>query len=102
MEQSSENKNQVMIESSVWDNLPSMVKSEIPNLSPAKQESFVEEYNRKKKSLGWAYFFLLICLGMPYGYMGKWGLQVVYWLTGAGLCIWMIVLIFMLPGLIRD
>ncbi len=90
------------IEQSIWDDLPSMVKAEMVKLTPTQQQSFVEEYKRKKKSVGWAYFFLLICLGMPYGYLGKWGLQVVYWLTGAGVLIWCIVLIFMLPGMVKN
>ncbi len=95
-------KKEVLIEQSILDNLPSMVKSEVVKLTPNQQQAFVEEYKRKSKSVGWGYFFLLICLGMPYGYLGRWGLQVVYWLTGAGCLIWCIVLIFTLPGLVKD
>ena len=90
------------IESSIADILPSMVKVTLSKMSEEKQAMFVEEFKRKKKSLGLAYFFLIICLGMPYGYLGKWGLQIVYWLTGMGFFLWFFYLLFALPGLVRD
>ncbi len=92
----------LIIENSIADNLPSMVKTQLATMPAAKQEAFVEEYKRKKKSIGWAYFFLLICLGMPYGYLSKWGLQLVYWLTGFGFFIWFFILLFTLPSLVRN
>lgn len=94
--------NQLFVENSIADTLPAMVKTELAKMPEEKQAQFVEEYKRKKKSVGLAYFFLLICLGMPYGYLGKWGLQIVYWLTGGGFAIWMIILIFTLAGNVRD
>lgn len=94
--------NQVLIDSSILNCLPAMVKAELPKLSTEKQQAFVEEYKRRKKSLGLAYFFLLVCLSMPYGYLGKWGLQLVYWFTAAGGLIWLIILIFMLPGMVNN
>jgi len=39
---------------------------------------------------------------MPYGYLGKWGLQVVYWITAAGLGIWGLILLFTLPKVVKD
>ncbi len=92
----------LFIENSIADTLPAMVRTELAKMPEHKQAEFVEEYKRKKKSVGLAYFFLLICLGMPYGYLGKWGLQLVYWLTGGGFVIWMIILIFTLPSNVRD
>lgn len=90
------------IDPSVAAILPSMLKEALANMSPSKQQHFMEEYNRKKKSVGLAYFFLLLCLGMPYGYLGKWGLQIAYWITGAGVFIWGIYLLFALPGVVKD
>lgn len=51
-----------MIEPSIAQMLPMMVKTELSKLDETSQANFVEEFNRKKKSLGWAYFFLLVCL----------------------------------------
>ncbi len=90
------------IESSIADILPSMVKVTLSKMSEEKQSMFVEEFKRKKKSLGLAYFFLIICLGIPYGYLGKWGLQLVYWFTGAGLLFWFFYLLFALPGMVKN
>lgn len=89
-------------EASTVDIAPSIVKLSLSKMSEEKQSMFVEEFKRKKKSLGLAYFFLIICLGMPYGYLGKWGLQIVYWLTGMGGFLWFFYLLFALPGLVRD
>lgn len=94
----------LVIESSIADILPSMVKEALSKMPESKQQQFVEEFNRKKKSTGVAYFFLLLCLGMPYGYLGKWGLQFAYWfclLIFIGF-FWGLYLLFTLPGLVRD
>lgn len=91
-----------LVDNSILDNAPLIVRAELSKCSAEKQQMFIEEYNRKKKSIGLAYFFLILCFSMPYGYLGKWGLQVVYWLTGAGFGIWFLVLLFMVPGMVRD
>ena len=92
----------LIIENSIADLLPAMVKSELTKMDHQKQEMFVEEFKRKKKSTGMAYFFLLVCLGMPYGYIGKWGLQLAYWFTSAGLSIWFFYLLFKLPSIVKE
>lgn len=97
-----ETTHQLTVEASIADILPSIVKEGLSKMPETKQTQFVEEFKRKKKSVGMAYFFLLICLGMPYGYIGKWGLQWVYWLTGAGCIFWGLYLLFALPGVVKD
>ena len=94
--------NRLIISPSIVKILPLMVKEALSKMPENKQLMFVEEYNRRKKSTALAYFFTLICLGIPYGYLGKWGLQIVFWLTGAGFGLWLIYLIFAIPGLVRD
>ena len=92
----------LLIKSSIADILPAMVKTDLAKLPEEKQAAFVEEFERKKKSVGMAYFFLLICLGMPYGYLGCWGMQWVYWFTGAGCGLWFFYLLFTLAGKVKD
>ena len=82
---SNKRENKLFISSSISDSLPAMVKNELATLSAQKQQEFVEEYNRKKKSVGIAYLFLIIVLAMHYGYIRKWGLQLVFWFTGGGI-----------------
>ena len=100
MEQQSENR--LYIPNSIADNLPSMVRNELAKLTPQKQSEFVEEYKRKMKSIGIGYLFLILVLSMHYGYLRKWGLQFVFWITGGGLFIWWLVDLFRLPGLVKN
>jgi len=97
-----EQESKLYISASVTDSLPSMVKKELAKMPAQKQEEFVEEYKRKAKSLGVAYLFLIIVLAMHYGYLRKWGLQVVFWLTGGGFLIWWFIDLFRLPGLVKN
>ncbi len=97
-----EQESKLYISASVADNLPSMVKNELAKMNAQKQEEFVEEYKRKAKSLGIAYLFLIVILAMHYGYLRKWGLQIVFWITGGGFLIWWLIDLFRLPGLVND
>ena len=92
----------LIISPSIVKILPLMVKEALSKMPENKQMMFVEEYKRRKKSTGLSYFFTFLCLGIPYGYLGKWGLQILFWITGAGFGLWLIYLIFAIPGLVRD
>lgn len=93
---------QLYIPASIANTLPAMVRNELAKLPAQKQEEFVEEYKRKAKSTGVAYLFLLLIFSMHYGYLNKWGLQVVFWLTGGGMLVWWIIDIFRLSGLVKN
>ena len=71
-------------------------------MSQQKQMVFVEEYKRKRKSIGWAYFFHLVFFQAPYAYLGQWGLQILFWFTGCGVLIWWIVLLFTIPSMVKN
>lgn len=91
----------LVIESSITDVLPSIVKEGLTKMPESKQSQFVEEFKRKRKSVGAAYL-LHILLFMPYGYIGKWGLQFVFWITWGGFLFWWIFMLFALPNTIKD
>lgn len=97
-----EQESKLYISASIADSLPSMVKNELAKLPAQKQEEFVEEYKRKAKSVGIAYLFLIVILAMHYGYLRKWGLQIVFWLTGGGFFIWWLIDLFRLAGLVKN
>ncbi|MFA5973925.1 MAG: FHA domain-containing protein [Lentimicrobiaceae bacterium] len=98
-----QNENKLFISASISDSLPAMVRNELATLSAQRQQEFVEEYNRKKKSLALAYFLMLpLCFCLYYGYLHKWGLQFLFWFTAGGLGIWWIIDLFRQPGLIKD
>ena len=48
-------------------------------------------------SNGTAYLLLLI-FGAHYAYLGKWGVQILYWFTLGGFGIWLFIDLFMLSG----
>ena len=51
----------------------------------------------KFKSTGTAYLFYFL-LGMHYAYLGKWGLQILFWVTLGGFFIWALIDLFTIPG----
>ncbi len=89
------------IPSSIADRLPSLVRTELSRLSPERQSQFVEEYRRKSKSVGMAYF-LWFTIGLHYLYLNKVGTQLFYWFSFFGLLIWSIIDIFRIPGMVHD
>lgn len=76
------------------------VSAEVAQLSPAHAALFHSEMNRRAKSgvLGW----FLALLGLHYAYLGRWGMQVIFWLTFGGFMAWWFVDLFRAPGLIKD
>ena len=47
-------------------------------------------------------YLLWFFLGAHYAYIGKWGLQIAYWLTLGGLGLWALVDLFRMPSIIRE
>jgi TM2 domain-containing membrane protein YozV len=78
-----------------------MVRDELSRLTERQQTTFNEEYQRKAKSMGVAYLFLL-CLGWHYAYLGRWGTQILYWLTAGGFGLWIIIDLFRLASVVQD
>ncbi|WP_299221861.1 TM2 domain-containing protein [uncultured Aquimarina sp.] len=46
------------------------------------------------KSTGTAYLFYFFLFGTHYAYLGKWGLQFLFWFTFGGLGIWSLIDLF--------
>lgn len=86
---------------SISDKLPSMVKIELLKLTAEQQAIFVEEYRRKKKSVGLAYLLWFV-IGLHYIYLGKIGWQIFYWLTLGGFLIWCFIDLFRIPGMVNN
>lgn len=51
----------------------------------------------KMKSTGTAYLCWFF-IGCHYAYLGKWGLQILYWLTLGGVGIWALIDLFHIPS----
>jgi len=90
-----------LVPQSLFDNLPAMVRNELALLPASRQSEFLEEYMRKKKSIAVAYILWFV-FGLYYGYLGRWGLQMAYWVTAGGLGIWALANLFFIPGMVRN
>ena len=64
------------------------------------QNLYESQYKRHKKSTFTAYV-LWFFLGFHYLYLGKWGTQLIYWVTLGGLGIWILIDIFRIPGMVK-
>jgi hypothetical protein len=88
----------------LYDELPAMVRNELRGMGANRQQEFLEEYERKAKSVGVAYL-LIFLVGWHYAYLRKWGVQVLLWISllafGLGV-IWLFVDLFRLYGLVKD
>jgi hypothetical protein len=93
--------NNLYLSNSIVSNLPAMVRNELAKLSSLKQEEFLEEFERKEKSIFVGYILWLL-LGWHYAYQKKWGIQILFWITGGGLLIWWLIDIFRVPGMINN
>ena len=51
----------------------------------------------KMKSTGTAYLCWFF-LGCHYAYLGKWGLQILYWITLGGFGVWVLIDLFHIPA----
>lgn len=56
---------------------------------------------KKIKEVSTAYI-LLILLGAHYAYLGKWGVQILFWLTFGGLGIWWLIDLFTLRSKVKQ
>ena len=83
----------VVIPKQVKRQMPAYIYNRLTELSVEEQRDFLAEFSRKRKSRGTAYL-LWLCLGWHYGYLGKWGLQVLYLLTFGGFLIWLTIDLF--------
>jgi hypothetical protein len=83
------------------DNLSPMVYNELSRFPPAKQEEFLYEFQRKKKSIGIAYLLWFIA-GTHYIYLGEWGLWVLNVITVRGMFVWAVIDLFRIPSMVRE
>lgn len=46
-------------------------------------------------------YLLWACLGAHYAYVGKWGVQIFFWLSLGGLLVWWAIDVFRIPSMVR-
>lgn len=75
------------------DELPSAVRRALKAGGTELQGDFMSEYRRRRKS-AFVATLLWLLLGWHYAYFGKWGIQILYWLSFGGLLIWALIDLF--------
>lgn len=89
-------------ESRTIKSLPPSIQQVVASMDPQSQNTFFNEYlkKRKRKSVGWILW--LIPITWHYLYVGRAGLQFAFWFTGGGFGIWWLVDLFRMPSIIRS
>jgi len=90
------------INNSIIFDLPESMRLNISKLPENKREEFLLDYKKKKKSLKTAYFLLSVFIGPYLGYLNKWWLQLLHWITFGGYVFWWLINIFYLPRLVLN
>lgn len=69
---------------------------------PANTQALVgRDYQLRKKS-GLIAYILWFFFGFHYLYLGRIGIQLIYWLTVGGFGFWMLIDIFRIPGMVEQ
>jgi len=83
------------------ERFPSLVEDALVKFTKDQKWGFIEEFYRREKDMACAYVFWVL-FGLHYAYLGKWGMQLLFWLTAAGLGVWWFIDLFRIPGLVRN
>jgi hypothetical protein len=92
----------VILDAKFTSQLHPKVLYELGKICPEKQLKFKSLYQSKQHNLHLAYGCLLLFPGTHYALMGKWQLQVIFWLTGGGALIWWLTDLLRLPKLVKE
>jgi len=86
----------LVISNSIADELPSSVRQAIASLPETQQETFEEDYRRRRKSRA-LYFLIAFLFPIQHFLLGKTGLGIVFWITIGGLWFWYFIEWFYTP-----
>lgn len=80
--------------------IPVALEGVFQSLPSDTQALVLRDYEHRKKS-GLAAYILWFLLGFHYLYLGRIGIQLLYWLTAGGLGLWILIDIFRIPGMVE-
>ncbi len=69
----------------------------INQLSESQRAFFYSQYKEKETGLAYLLWFVF---GAYYAYFGKWGKQILYWITIGGLFFWAFINLFRMKSLV--
>ena len=82
------------------DPVPARVRDELAARPGPTRAAFHEAFRRRARSTATAYL-IWVLVGGQYGYVGRWALQILFWVTVGGLMVWWAVDLFRIPGIVR-
>ena len=86
----------LVISNSIADELPSAVRQALATLPAHQQETFEEDYRRRRKSQA-IYFLIAVIFPIQHFLLGKTGLGIIFLLTFGGLWLWWVIEWFYTP-----
>lgn len=92
----------IILDAEFTNKLHPKVLYELGKMCAEKQQKFQELYSGRKRSVTLAYVCLLFFPGTHYAFLGRWQMQVLFWLTLGGAFVWWIVDLFRLPKLVNQ
>lgn len=88
------------IPAKIASSLPRTVLEQLAYLMPEQRRAFLWRYRGQAKSPVAAFLFLLV--GWHYLYLRRRALQVLFWLTLGGLCVWWVVDLARIRRLVQE
>lgn len=82
------------------EKFPPRAQSVYNQLDTDHREMMTDEISKRERSGGIA-FVLWLLLGWHYAYVGRWGIQFLFWLTAGGFLVWWLADLFRLGGIIH-
>ena len=92
----------VILDAEFVNDLHPKILYELGKICPENQIRFKELYSKRKRSLGLAFICLIFFPGTHYAFLGRWQLQIMFWLTLGGAFVWWLVDLFRLPTLVKE
>lgn len=89
------------ISKKIIKHVPYDVINTLSTLPEEAQIDFFSEMAYQRKSLLSSYLFHFILFGSGFGYLNRWKLQIIYWLTLHGFVIGSVISLFVLPRMVR-
>lgn len=79
---------------------PPRAQSVYNQLDADHRQMMADEIAKRERSGGLA-FLLWLLLGWHYAYVGRWGIQLLFWLTAGGIILWWVIDLFRLGSIVR-
>ena len=92
----------IILDAEFTNKLHPKVLYELGKMCAENQNKFQELYSESKRSLSLAYICLIFFPSTHYAFLGRWQMQILFWLTLGGGLVWWIVDLFRLSTMVNQ